>query len=160
MKRNTEQVKIRNKKAFFNYNILEEFKAGIQLLGLDVKLIRAGKVGISEAYCNFMNNELYITNLHLAEREGERYVVSKNKTQRKLLLNKRELSKLEKRIVEKGLSIVPLRMYFTASGFVKLDIALAKGKREYDKRDTLKTNESNRELDRYKKENLHKTYKV
>lgn len=151
MNKKQQTPKIRNKKAYFHYHILETFQAGVQLIGWDVKLIRIGKVSISESYCNFMNGELFITNLHLVERENDRVVVSKNRTQRKLLLNKRELNKLQKRTAEKGLSIVPLQMYFNENGFVKLEIALVKGKREYDKRQTLKKNDAQRELNKLKK---------
>jgi SsrA-binding protein len=147
------QIRIRNKKAYFHYHILETYTAGIQLVGVDIKQIRSRKVSLSEAYCSFVNNELFISNMHLAEREGERFVVSKNKTQRKLLLNRRELNKWMKRVAEKGVSMVPLTLFFNENGLVKLEIALAKGKREYDKRQTLKNAESDRELDRYKKQN-------
>lgn len=151
MRQNKPSPKIKNKKAYFHYNILESFTAGIQLMGLDIKLIRSGKVSISESYCVFMNNELYVNNLHLAERESDKVVVHKNKTMRKLLLNRRELNKLNKRTTEKGLSIVPLEMYFNEKGLVKLEIALVKGKREYDKRESLKKADSDRELSRIKK---------
>jgi SsrA-binding protein len=156
MKQKNATLTLRNKKAYFHYDVLETYTAGIQLMGMDIKLIRRGKVSISEGYCNFMNNELYISNIHLAERESDRVVVFKNKTQRKLLLNRRELNKWEKRIVEKGLSIVPLKLYFSERGFVKVEIALVKGKREFDKRHSLKNAESDRELDRLKKHNLAK----
>ncbi len=155
MKQKLPEIKVRNKKAFHYYNILETMTAGIMLIGLDVKLIRLGRVSISETYCSYINNELYINNLHLAERDVERIVVFKNKTQRKLLLKKRELQKWQKRIDEKGLSIVPISMYLNERGLIKLDIALVKGKREFDKRQTLKKEESNRELDRIKKHNLY-----
>lgn len=151
MNKKQQHPKVRNKKAYFHYHILETYQAGVQLVGWDVKLIRLGKVGISESYCNFIDGELFVTNLHLAERENDRLVVSKNKTQRKLLLNKRELIKWQKRIVEKGLSIVPLELYFNENGLVKIEIALVKGKREYDKRQTLKKNDTQRELSRLKK---------
>jgi len=154
MNKSTGTFKVRNKKAYFHYNILETNVAGVQLLGFDVKLIRSGKVSLSESYCNFIDNELYVSNFHLAERESDRVVVYKNKTQRKLLLNRRELNKWQKRVVEKGLSIIPIEMYFNENGFVKLEIALVKGKREYDKRNSLKNSESKRELDRHKKQNL------
>jgi SsrA-binding protein len=156
MNKKGNTVKIRNKKAFFHYHIIDTYIAGIQLMGLDIKLIRLGKASLSEAYCNFMNNELYISNMHLAERAGERLVVFKNKTQRKLLLNRKELNKLQKRIVEKGLSIVPLTLFINDNGFVKIEIALVKGKREYDKRQTIKENDSKRELGRLKKQNIGK----
>jgi len=156
MKQNKSTLKLRNKKAYFYYHILETYLAGIQLKGMDVKLIRSGKVSLSESYCNFIGNELYISNFHLAEREQDKVVVYKNKTQRKLLLKRRELNKWQKRIVEKGLSIVPLEMFFSERGFVKVEIALVKGKREYDKRQSLRKVDSNRELDRFKKQNINK----
>ena len=149
-------LKIRNKKAHFHYHILETLNAGVQLMGLDIKSIRGGKVGLSEAFCNFINNELYISNMHMVDRDNERLVLYKNRTHRKLLLNRRELNKWQKRIVEKGLSIVPLTLYFSDNGYVKIEIALVKGKREYDKRQSLKTEESKREIDRHKKANLNR----
>lgn len=142
---------IKNKKAHFLYQIIETYNAGIQLVGCDVKMIRSGKINLSESYCNFINNELYISSFHLAERNNDRLVVFKNKAQRKLLLNKRELNKLEQKQVEKGMSIVPLSMFFTESGWVKAEIALVKGKREFDKRQVIKASESKKELDRLKK---------
>ncbi len=145
--------KIHNKKACHYYHILETYIAGIQLVGSDIKQIRIGKASLSESYCSYANNELFVCNMHLAEREGERFVISKNKTQRKLLLNRRELNKWEKRVVEKGISIVPLSLFFNENGLVKIEIALVKGKREYDKRQLLKAVESKREMDRYQKQN-------
>lgn len=156
MKQKNNTITLRNKKAFFHYTILETLTAGIQLMGMDIKLIREAKASISESYCNFINGELYVSNMHLAERESDRVVVYKNKTQRKLLLTRRELGKWNKRIVEKGLSIVPLKLFFNENGFVKIEVALVKGKREYDKRHTLKNAESDRELDRHKKQNVGK----
>lgn len=147
---------VRNKRAYHFYHILESVTAGIQLLGNDVKMIRARKVGLTETYASFVQGELFISNMYLAEREGERFVVSKNKTQRKLLLNRRELNRWEKRVIEKGVSIVPLTLFFNENGFVKLEIALVKGKREFDKRQSLKNEESKREMDRHKKQNLAK----
>ncbi|HAM97119.1 MAG TPA: SsrA-binding protein [Marinilabiliales bacterium] len=149
-------AKIRNKKAWHHYHVIETYIAGIQLIGSDIKQIRNGKASLSESYCSYVNSELFVSNMYLAERENERFVVSKNKTQRKLLLNRRELNKWEKRVAEKGISIVPLSLFFNEKGFVKLEIALVKGKREYDKRQSLKSEESKREMDRYKKQNLAK----
>jgi SsrA-binding protein len=146
------QIRIRNKKAYFHFHILETYTAGIQLVGIDIKQIRNRNVSLSESYCSFVNNELFISNMHLAEREGERFVVSKNKTQRKLLLNRRELNKWLKKVTEKGVSMVPLTLFVNDNGMVKLEIALVKGKREYDKRQSLKNTESDRELDRHKKQ--------
>jgi len=149
-------AKIRNKKAWHHYHVIETYIAGIQLIGSDIKQIRNGKASLSESYCSYVNSELFVSNMYLAERENERFVVSKNKTQRKLLLNRRELNKWEKRVAEKGISIVPLSLFFNEKGFVKLEIALVKGKREYDKRQSLKSEKSKREMDRYKKQNLAK----
>lgn len=152
MKQKTKiSLSIKNKKAYFHYHLLETYTAGIQLLGWDIKLVRAGKVGISEAYCNFIGNELFVTNMHLAEHNRERLVVAGNKTARKLMLNRNELNKLQKRITEKGLTIIPLRMFLNDAGLIKLEISLAKGKRKFDKRYSIKTAESKRELDHMKK---------
>jgi SsrA-binding protein len=151
MKQQKTSIKIKNKKALHFYHILETKTAGIQLIGLDIKLIRMGKVGISESYGHFINSELYISNMHLAERENDRLVMPKNKTMRKLLMKRNELNKWEKKVCEKGISMVPLTLFFNDEGRVKVEIALVKGKREFDKRQTLKTAENMREIDRIKK---------
>ncbi|PKP08710.1 MAG: SsrA-binding protein [Bacteroidetes bacterium HGW-Bacteroidetes-4] len=155
MKKKAAPGSIKNKKARHLYHILDTYTAGIQLIGDDVKLIRMGKAGISESYGQFINRELYITNMHLAERENDRLVIPKNKTMRKLLLNRRELNKWEKRVVEKGVSLVPLSLFFNNDGRVKVEIALVKGKREYDKRQSIKSEENQRELNRVKKKYLN-----
>jgi SsrA-binding protein len=148
-----EQPKrIVNKKAYHYYHILDTLTAGIQLYGTDVKLVREGRVGITEAYAAFMNDELYLNNLHLAEHAFGRAVTQTSKTQRKLLLKRRELNRWQSRIVEKGISIVPLSLYFSDNGWLKAELALVKGKREYDKRQTLKTDEAKRELSRISKQ--------
>lgn len=158
MKNEKQFPRIQNKKAHHFYYVLESYTAGIQLLGLDVKHVRLGKVSIGESFGSFINNELYLTNFRLAEREGDRTVDIKFQAQRKLLLNRKELDKLEKRIVEKGNAIVPLQMYFDQNGRVKVEIALVKGKHEFDKRQSLKQRESHREMDREMKASINKKW--
>ncbi len=151
MKRNAEPKKILNKKAYHQYHILETLTAGIQLLGTDVKLVREGRVGITEAYGAFMGNELYLNNLHLAEFAFGRAVTQSSKTQRKLLLNRRELKRWQLKQDEKGISLVPLSLYFAENGWLKVEMALARGKREFDKRESLKLTDTKREMDQVAK---------
>jgi len=141
-------IKIRNKKAYFNYEILDKYVAGIQLFGTDVKSIRASKVSFTDAYCLFINNELWLRGIHIAEYAFGSYNNHVPKRDRKLLLNKKELLKIRKKTSEKSLTIVPLGIFFSNSGFVKLEIAIARGKKQYDKRETLKQKDTKRDLDR------------
>ena len=147
MKR-TSEIKIRNKKATFLYELVETFTAGIQLLGTEVKSIRAGKASLTETYCSFVDNELYLRNMHINEYELGGYTNHEPRRDRKLLLTRKELKKLEKKMKEKGFTIVPLSMYFTEKGIVKVDIALARGKQQFDKRQDIKNRDTKRELDR------------
>jgi SsrA-binding protein len=141
-------IKIRNKKAYFNYEILDKYVAGIQLFGTEVKSIRASKVSFTDAYCLFINNELWLRGIHIAEYAFGSYNNHVPKRDRKLLLNKKELLKIRKKTLEKSLTIVPLGIFFSNSGFVKLEIAIARGKKQYDKRETLKQKDTKRDLDR------------
>ncbi|HKM94186.1 MAG TPA: SsrA-binding protein SmpB [Prolixibacteraceae bacterium] len=141
-------INIRNKKAFFEFEILETLTAGIQLQGTEIKSIRAGKAGLVDSYCQFFNHELYVKNMHIAEYFFGSLNNHESKRERKLLLQKRELNKLERKIKESGLTIVPLRLFMTDRGLVKLEIALARGKKTYDKRESLKSNDAKRDIDR------------
>lgn len=142
------KVNIKNKKAYFEYEILETFTAGIQLQGTEIKSIRAGKAGLVESYCQFFKGELYVKNMHIAEYFFGSLNNHEAKRERKLLLNKKELQKLERKIKESGLTIVPTRLFMTDRGLAKLDIALAKGKKAFDKRETLKQKDAKRDIDR------------
>ncbi len=144
----SNSVNIKNKKASFEFFLLEKFTSGIVLTGTEIKSIRKGKVSINEAYCNFIDGELFIINMHIAEYEYGTYNNHEPKRNRKLLLNKRELRKIKSKLDEKGLTLVPTYLYINAKGFAKLEIALAKGKKLYDKRETLKQKDTQREMDR------------
>lgn len=147
-------IRIRNKKAFFNYEILERYTAGIQLFGTEVKSIRASKVSFTDAYCLFIEGELWLRGIHISEYAFGSYNNHVPKRDRKLLLTKKELEKIHKKVVEKSLTIVPLHLFFSASGFVKVEIAVVKGKKQYDKRESLKQKDAKRDLDRVYKANL------
>lgn len=140
---------IKNQKARFEYQLLDEFVAGIQLTGSEIKSIRAGEANLKEAYCFFKKDGLYIKNMHIAEYSHGGVYNHEPLRLRKLLLTKKELKKLrEKKRVDKSLTIVPLRMFISERGFAKLDIALAKGKKLHDKRRSIKDRESKKELQR------------
>ncbi|MFD2823860.1 SsrA-binding protein SmpB [Lacinutrix iliipiscaria] len=145
-------VNIKNKKAKFEYEILDKYTAGIVLTGTEIKSIRDSKASISESFCEFNEqNELFVINMTIQEYVYGNYYNHKPKAERKLLLNKRELKKLAKDVNTKGLTIVPLRLFLNEKGLAKLDIALAKGKKLFDKRDTIKDRDNKRNLDRIKK---------
>lgn len=145
------KVNIRNKKAFFEYEILETFIAGIQLQGTEIKSIRQGKAGLVDSYCQFTKGELYVQNMHIAEYFFAARFNHESKRERKLLLQSRELNRLERKVKEAGLTIIPLRLFLNEKGLAKLEIALVKGKKIYDKRDSLKEKDNKREIDRMMK---------
>lgn len=142
------KINIKNKKAFFEYEIVETFIAGIQLQGTEIKSIRAGKAGLVDSYCQFFNGELYVKQMHIAEYFFGSINNHEAKRERKLLLNKKELQKLERKTKETGFTIVPLKLFMTDSGLAKLEIALVRGKKTYDKRETLKQKDAKRDIDR------------
>jgi len=145
-------VNIKNKKAKFEFEILDKYTAGIVLSGTEIKSIRESKASIAESFCEFNEQgELFIINMTIEEYVYGNYYNHAPKAERKLLLNKRELKKLEKEVKNVGLTIVPLRLFINEKGYAKLDIALAKGKKLYDKRDTIKDRDNKRDLDRIKK---------
>lgn len=141
-------IEIKNKKASFEYEFLDKFTAGIKLAGTEIKSIRNGKANLSDAYCAFTNGELYVKNMHVSEYEWGTYSNHEPKRERKLLLTKKELNKLLRRSQEKGLTIVAYKLWINEKGLAKLDIALAKGKKVYDKREDLKKKDNQREIDR------------
>ncbi|MBG6234358.1 SsrA-binding protein [Pedobacter sp. CAN_A7] len=143
-----QDVQIKNKRAYFDYHIVEKFNAGIALLGTEIKAIRQGKSNMSDAFCMFIGNILYVRNLHISEYSNSSFYHHDIKRDRVLLLHKKELKKLKAKSEEKGYTIVPLRIYTNERGFAKIEIALAQGKKEFDKRDSIKDRESKRELDR------------
>lgn len=144
-------VNIKNKRASFEYHLLEKYVAGLQLLGTEIKSIRQGKVNINDSFCAFFNDGLYIRNMHIAEYSFGSFYNHQAKRDRKLLLTKKELKKLKVKADEKGFTIIPLRLFINDRGLAKLEIALAQGKKDYDKRESIKERESKRELARIMK---------
>ncbi|WP_299122408.1 SsrA-binding protein SmpB [uncultured Winogradskyella sp.] len=146
-------VNILNKKAKFQYEILDKYTAGIVLTGTEIKSIRSGKASIAESFCEFNDREeLFVINMTVEEYAFGNYYNHKPKAERKLLLNRKELKKLKKEMDIKGNAIIPLRLFINDKGFAKLTIALAKGKKLYDKRETIKDRDNKRNLDRIKKD--------
>lgn len=141
-------VQIKNKRAYFDYNVVEKYNAGLALLGTEIKAIRQGKANMTDAFCMFIGNVLYVRNLHISEYSHSSFHHHDIKRDRILLLQKKELRKLKFRSEEKGYTIVPLRIFTNERGFAKIEIALAQGKKEFDKRDSIKDRESKREMDR------------
>lgn len=146
-----KSINIRNKRAYFNYEILEEFVAGIQLAGTEIKSLRLGKASLVDCYCYFNRGELFVKGMNIAEYDWGNLNNHAPRRDRKLLLNRRELQKLERASQDKGVTIVGLRMFINDRGFAKVVIGLARGKREYDKRETIKARDTKRELDAVKK---------
>ena len=152
MSKTKHTSEIINRKVKFEYFIVQEFEAGISLTGTEVKSLRAGNAQMADAFCVFENGELYLRNLHIAEYEMGTVYNHEPKRTRKLLLRKAELKKIEKRVSEKGMTVVPYKIYFSDRGFAKVLIVLGQGKKSYDKRDTIKDRDSKRDLDRIKKQ--------
>lgn len=144
-------VNITNRKARFEYHFIDTYEAGIVLKGTEIKSIRLGKANINDAYCLFSKGELMIKSLYIGEYDFGTYNNHEPRRDRKLLLHRRELKKLLKRVKEKGYTIVPFRLYLSERGLAKIEIALAQGKKSYDKRNTIKDRENKRNLDRLKK---------
>lgn len=142
------KVQIKNRRASFEYFLVEELTAGIVLTGTEIKSLREGKASINDAYCVFKGNELYVLNMHIAEYSYGTYLNHDPKRERKLLLNKRELKKWQGKVKEKGFTIVPVMFHINENGLAKLTIALAKGKHSYDKRESLKEKDLKREMNR------------
>ncbi|MEG1615705.1 MAG: SsrA-binding protein [Bacteroidales bacterium] len=141
-------INIRNKRATFDYEILDTYKAGLVLTGTEIKSIRLGKASLVDSYCFFANGELWVKNMYVAEYFYGTYNNHAARRDRKLLLQKKELQKLERLIKESGLAIIPSRLFIDAKGHAKLNIALAKGKKTYDKRQSIKEREDKRQMDR------------
>lgn len=147
-----QNINIKNRRARFDYEILDTYTAGIVLGGTEIKSIRLGKASISQSFCEFNDKgELFVINMHVDEYSHGGYFNHKPKAERKLLLNKRELKKLRKEVITSGLTIIPLNLYVNERGLAKINIALAKGKKLYDKRETIKDRDNKRDLSRIKK---------
>jgi len=142
------QINIQNKKARFEYHLEETFTAGIVLTGTEIKSIRNGKASILEAYCVFVDGEVFIRNMHITAYENGSFYNHQPRSDRKLLLNRKEINKIEKFLKDKGNTIVPLKMFISEKGWAKLNIALAKGKKLHDKRQDLKEKDDKRDMDR------------
>jgi len=143
-----QQLNISNKKAYFEFEILEKFTASIGLTGTEIKSIRNGRVNMSDAFCSFTKGELFVRNLHISEYEMGTHYNHEPKRERKLLLQKKELKKLLTKVKEKGLTIMPLKMFMSSTGYAKLEIGLAKGKKIHDKRESIKEKDLKRDMAR------------
>ncbi len=146
-----QNISIKNRKATFEYELIERFVAGIKLVGTEIKSIRGGKVNLTESYCQFIRNELYVINLHISEYELGTCNNHIARRDRKLLLHKKELLKLDKKVKESGLTIICTKLFVNDRGLAKLEIALARGKKTYDKRESIKTKDAKRDMDRMMK---------
>lgn len=149
MGKKKSRIEIRNKKAGFEFEFLENFTAGIVLSGTEIKSIREGKASLVDAYCYFVSGELYVKNMNVAEYWwGSAFSRQDPKRDRKLLLTKRELRRLQRAVKEKGLTIVATRLFISENGYAKLNISLARGKREFDKRESIKEKDLRRDMER------------
>jgi SsrA-binding protein len=144
----SSKIDIKNKRAKFEFEFIETFTAGLQLSGTEIKSIRNNKASITEAYGVMINYELMIRNMYIADYENGTHYNHDTKRDRKLLLNKIELTKLHKKLKNKGLTIVPIKLFISDNGWAKINIALAKGKKIHDKREDLKSKDAQREIDR------------
>ena len=143
-----EQISIKNKKASFEYSFLVSFTAGIMLTGTEVKAIREGKATLSDSFCILANGDLWVKNMHISEYKQGSYNNHEPKRLRKLLLNKNELVKVQSKLKEKGVTIIPIQLFFNERGLAKLEIALARGKKTFDKREDIKKKDQQREIAR------------
>lgn len=146
-----QQVNIKNKKAYFNYEIGDTFTAGMVLTGTEIKSIRDGKASLADSYCIVENGEVWVKNMHVSEYFYGSYNNHSVKRDRKLLLNKKEITKIAKASEEPGYTIVPIRIFINDRGFAKLVIGIGKGKKQYDKRQSIKEREDKRNIDRIMK---------
>lgn len=141
-----QKIDIVNKKARFNYEFLQTYTAGIQLHGTEIKAIREGKINITDGFCYFKNDELWVKNIHISLYNMGSYNNHEPLRVRKLLLHRRELTKLQNTVKEKGLTIVPYKVFLSDRNFIKMEIALVKGKKTYDKRESIKEQDSKRTI--------------
>lgn len=154
MFKETKNTEIKNKRATFDYEILDTYTAGIVLYGTEIKSIRASKASLVDTFCIFIDGELWVKNMHIASYMMGSYNNHEVRRDRKLLLQRRELRKLQRGTLETGNTIVPLRLFINENGLAKMEIALCRGKKQYDKRETLKRNDDRREIDRIMKDRL------
>ena len=146
-----KKIEIHNKKAKFSYEIQHTFNAGIQLNGTEIKSIRNNEANIKDAYCIILENELYVKNMHIAKYKMSMIEKYDSKRDRKLLLNRSEINKVQKMIKEKGMAVIPTKLFISEKGYAKLEIGIGKGKKIFDKRETIKKRESKIEIERKKK---------
>lgn len=147
----SKPLNIVNKRASFEYFIVNKYSAGIVLTGSEIKSVRMAKVSLNDAYCIFLNGELWVRNIHIGEYKQASFNNHEPRRMRKLLLKRDELKRLQAKVKEKGFTIVPVQMFLNEKGFAKLDIALVKGKKKYDKRDSIKNKDIKRDMDRASK---------
>ena len=146
-----QKINIKNRKASFEYQFIDKYIAGIVLLGTEIKSIRNNEANISDAYCIIKNNEIFLINLHISEYKNASLNNHNPKRERKLLLNKQEINKIEKKTKEKGNTIIPIRLFINNKGKAKVEISVAKGKKIYDKREDIKERDMKRDLEKIKK---------
>lgn len=147
-----KDVLIKNKRATFDYELVDKFTAGIVLVGTEIKSIRLGKASLVDTFCFFAgNNELWVKNMNISEYSFGSYNNHLPRRDRKLLLNRKELIKLQREVKDNGMTIVPTKLFINDKGLCKLEIALARGKKEYDKRESIKEKDAKRDIDRYMK---------
>ncbi len=141
-------INIKNRRASFDYHLDEKYVAGLVLNGSEVKSIRAGDANLTDSFCHFMNDELWVKGIHISGYKQASYNGHEESRERKLLLTKKELKKIRRKLEEKGYTLIPTRLFISERGFIKLEIALARGKKQYDKRESLKQKDMKREIDR------------
>jgi SsrA-binding protein len=149
--RKYELPEIVNRKAKFNYEFIESYKVGMVLTGTEIKSVKEGKVNLGDSFCYFRNGELWLKNLHISEYKNASYANHEPMRLRKLLLTKKEIRKLEGNIKEKGLTIIPYKIFFNERGIAKMEIVLARGKKSFDKRESMKERDTQKEIQRIKK---------
>jgi SsrA-binding protein len=142
------KINIKNKRAYFDFEILEKIVAGMELTGTEIKSIRSGKASLNDSYCYFRNNELWVKGMRISEYEQGSYNNHDPYRERRLLLKRSELNRYEKRVREKGLTMIAMRLFINEDNLAKLEIALARGKKEYDKRETIRQKDLKREMER------------
>lgn len=145
-KKTNLNINIKNRKAEYEYFLLTTYTAGIVLSGTEIKSIRAGKANLTDSYCSFINNELWVHNMHISEYANGSYNNHEPKRDRKLLLNRKELNKIASKLNDRGTTVIPVRLWINENGFAKLDIAVARGKKMYDKRESIKEKDQRRAM--------------
>lgn len=145
-KRTNLNINIKNRKAEYEYFLLTTYTAGIVLSGTEIKSIRSGKANLTDSYCSFINNELWVHNMHISEYANGSYNNHEPKRDRKLLLNRKELNKIASKLNDRGTTVIPVRLWINENGFAKLDIAVARGKKMYDKRESIKEKDQRRAM--------------